>query len=268
MSTYIVGDIQGCYSGLRNLLNALAFDPANDTLYAVGDLIARGEDSLSTVQLLRDLGTSFKCVLGNHDLHMLAVSQGIKKVKDKDKLKPLLNSPALPDIIDWYRQWPLAMRIDEHHTMAHAGLYPGWSVAQILALSDEVSDQLKSNNWQSLLKNMYGDGPKKWQDKLTGIERQRFIINATTRMRFISKGSELDLKTKCAPGAAPSGLKPWFDVNNPQLPSSHTIVFGHWAALMGKTDSTQFLALDTGYVWGNTLTAWCKETKQTISVKA
>ncbi|NVK54544.1 MAG: symmetrical bis(5'-nucleosyl)-tetraphosphatase [Alteromonadaceae bacterium] len=268
MAAYIVGDIQGCYSGLRKLLNTVAFDPTKDTLYTVGDLIARGEDSLSTIELLRDLGSSFQCVLGNHDLHFLAVTQGIKKAKRKDNLQPLLNSPGLADIIDWYRQWPLAMSIDEHHTMVHAGLYPGWSVEQLLSLSNEISAQLRSDNWLQLLENMYGDGPEKWQEKLTGIKRQRFIINATTRMRFIRKGKELNLTAKCAPGDAPPSLEPWFNVDNTKLPASHTIIFGHWAALLGKTDSPQFLALDTGYVWGNSLTAWCKDSRQTISIKA
>lgn len=268
MATYIIGDIQGCYAGLCQLLDNVSFNPENDTLYSVGDLIARGEDSLNTLRLLRSFGESFKTVLGNHDLHFLAVSQGLKKAKRNDNLEPLLAAPELPDIVDWYRQWPLAMSIDSNHTIVHAGLYPAWSVKQLLQYSEEISQNLRSVRWRQLLENMYGNGPAKWQDKLKGKDRQRFIINATTRMRFVEKSLALNLNVKSAPADAPSSLLPWFSIKNKQLEPQHKIIFGHWAALLGNTTSPQFVALDTGYVWGNTMTALHLEAGTTISVKA
>lgn len=268
MASYVIGDIQGCYAGLRRLLDSISFEPGRDNLYAVGDLIARGEDSLSTLRYLRSLGSSFYSVLGNHDLHFLAVSQGIKNPKRSDNLEPLIKAPDMAALTDWLRQWPLAMALDTQHTMVHAGLYPGWSTTQLIAYSKEISDELKSVKWRQLLENMYGDGPPKWNQKLSGKQRQRFIINATTRMRFVRPSLALNLTEKSAPKDAPTSLRPWFDVSNQQLQANETILFGHWAALQGKTSSAQFIALDTGYVWGNTMTLWHKESGEYISVSA
>lgn len=268
MATYVVGDIQGCYLGLRRLLDSVCFEPGRDDLYAVGDLIARGEDSLSTLRYLRSLGSSFRCVLGNHDLHFLSVCQGIKKVKQNDNLQPLLDAPERSELVGWLRQWPLAMAIDDRHFMVHAGLYPGWSTGQLLAYSDEISDKLKSKKWTQLLEEMYGDGPPRWHDKLKGKQRERFIINATTRMRFIRVPLALNLSVKCSPEDAPTSLRPWFDLPNKQLKSDEKILFGHWAALQGNTSAAQFIALDTGYVWGNTMTLWHQESDKRISISA
>jgi len=268
MASYVIGDIQGCYAGLRRLLDSVSFESGRDSLYAVGDLIARGEDSLNTLRYLRSLGSSFYSVLGNHDLHFLSVSQGIKKAKRSDNLEPLLKAPDIEELTAWLRQWPLAMALDERHTMVHAGLYPGWSTAQLLTYSQEIAEQLKSVKWCQLLENMYGDGPPKWHDKLSGKQRQRFIINATTRMRFVRPSLALNLSVKSAPKDAPSSLRPWFDIPNQQLKAEERILFGHWAALQGNTSSNQFVALDTGYVWGNTMTLWHKETNECIAVSA
>ena len=268
MARYVIGDIQGCYEGLSRLLDKVKFDPACDTLYAVGDLIARGEDSLSTIRLLRSLGNQFSTVLGNHDLHFLAVSQGLKKVKANDKLDTLLACPELPDIIEWYRQWPLAMMLDDNTIMVHAGLYPDWSLSQLCALSQEISAELQSPRWCQLLENMYGNGPTHWDQGLSGTARQRFIINSTTRMRFLSADGGLNMKAKYAPKDAPGSLNPWFKVNNPQLQPEQRVIFGHWAALMGHTESSQFQALDTGYVWGNQLTLLNLDLRQTFAINA
>lgn len=268
MAKYVVGDIQGCYSGLRRLLDKVNFDTNTDTLYAVGDLIARGEDSLSTINFLRSLGEQFKCVLGNHDLHFLAVSQGIKKVKRGDKLEPLLSSPDIESIIDWYRQWPLAYAIDRQHTMVHAGLYPQWSVQTLIALSDEFSRQLKSVQWRALLESMYGSGPANWAPDLAGQQRIQYIVNATTRMRFIDAKGGLNLDVKCAPDEAQEHLKPWFTMKNPHLLPHQKIVFGHWASLLGKTGNKQYIALDTGYVWGQAMTVFKVENNRFIQLKA
>ena len=268
MARYVVGDIQGCYEGLCRLLDAVKFDPARDTLYTVGDLIARGEDSLSTIRLLRSLGTQFKAVLGNHDLHFLAVSQGLKKAKANDKLDTLLNCPELPEIIDWYRQWPLAMMLDDKTVMVHAGLHPTWSIEQLLQLSNEIAQELQGPRWCQLLENMYGNGPSHWKNALKGSARQRFIINSTTRMRFMQADGALNLKAKSSPQDAPASLIPWFKVANSHLQPDQRVIFGHWAALLGQTSSSQFIALDTGYVWGNRLTAYELDSEQTFVINA
>ncbi|MEC9169573.1 MAG: symmetrical bis(5'-nucleosyl)-tetraphosphatase, partial [Pseudomonadota bacterium] len=146
-NTYVIGDIQGCYDGLRRALDKVKFDEENDTLLAVGDLVARGEDSLSTLRFLKSLGSQFSSVLGNHDLHLLAVVNGIRKAKKSDKLEPLLNASDLAELIDWLRQFPLAMKLDEQSVMVHAGLYPKWSIDECVSFSDEVSNILKSDNY-------------------------------------------------------------------------------------------------------------------------
>ena len=266
--TLIVGDIQGCYGGLMALLEKANFDEKRDRLVAVGDLVARGEDSLSTLRYLMDLGPRFSTVLGNHDLHFLAVSQGIKSEKKSDKLTSLLKHKRLADFVDWLRQFPLALALDEHTTLVHAGLYPLWSPAQLRAYSEEVGIRLQSPDWRSLLKDMYGNGPNVWKPTLAGEARSRFIINACTRMRFIEQGSKLEFATKSDPGHAPASLAPWFAVTNPHIQEHEKIIFGHWAALNGLSNHTHFVGLDTGYVWGNTLTALHFESNSLISIKA
>ena len=268
MATYAIGDIQGCQQELLLLLNEINFDGNRDRLWFTGDLVNRGPESLATLRFVKNLGDTAIVVLGNHDLHFLSVSQGIKKAKRSDNLEPLLKAPDIEELTAWLRQWPLAMALDEKHTMVHAGLYPGWSTAQLLTYSQEIAEQLKSVKWCQLLENMYGDGPPKWDEKLSGKQRQRFIINATTRMRFVRPSLALNLSVKSAPKDAPSSLRPWFDIPNQQLKAEERILFGHWAALQGNTSSNQFVALDTGYVWGNTMTLWHKETNECISVSA
>ncbi|MCU7553107.1 symmetrical bis(5'-nucleosyl)-tetraphosphatase [Alteromonas sp. ASW11-19] len=266
--TFVIGDIQGCFGGLTALLDEVGFDARRDTLCAVGDLVARGEDSLATVELLMSLGDRFHAVLGNHDLHLLAVTQGIRKVKASDKLENLLNSPRLPDIIEWLRQFPLAKRIDPQHTMVHAGLYPAWSTDTLLALSDEISNKLLGPDWVSVLQNMYGDSPRLWKSSLSGDARARFIINACTRMRFLNEDNALEFTAKGSPLDAPANLHPWFTPPNPQLADNERVLFGHWAALNGRTQHPQFIGLDTGYVWGQSMTAYEVNSQQLISVPA
>ncbi|GGW80762.1 symmetrical bis(5'-nucleosyl)-tetraphosphatase [Alteromonas halophila] len=266
--TLVVGDIQGCYSGLKKLLEKARFKPGRDKLYAVGDLVARGDDSLSTLEYLRDLGDAFHAVLGNHDLHLLAVSQGIRQAKSNDNLSQLLNSPQFDSLIDWLRQFPLACRLNDTHTMVHAGLYPGWSISQLLAMSDELSARLRADDFNAMLETMYGNTPSHWDEQLDTVSRQRFIVNACTRMRFIGPDKSLEFATKSNPAQAPADLAPWFAVSNPSLKKEEKIVFGHWAALEGNTQDNQFIALDTGYVWGQTMTALRLEDNRLIQVAA
>ena len=270
-TTYVIGDIQGCYDGLRRALDKVKFDESNDKLIAVGDLVARGEDSLSTLRFLKSLGSNFSSVLGNHDLHLLAVVNGIRRAKKSDKLDTLLNAPDLSDLIDWLRQFPLATKIDENTLMVHAGLYPKWSINECVSYSDEVSDILKSDNYASFLSNMYGNEPDCWSDSLTGERRLRFIVNACTRMRFIQADCTLDFDNKstpCPASDAERGIYPWFAASNPKLADDQRVVFGHWAALSGQTNSTQFVGLDTGYVWGQSMTLLNLNTSSLVSVSA
>lgn len=254
MTDYIVGDIQGCYSGLKTLLEQVNFNPGKDKLWAVGDLVGRGPESLETLNFLHDLGDRFDTVLGNHDLHLLAIYCGFRRAKPTDKLDALLASKKLPIYISWLRKKPLALMIDKNTLITHAGLYPMWSLKTALELSTEVSKQLQDSDWKSLVANMYGDAPITWSPELKEYQRWRFIINAFTRMRFIENQTQLNFKCKSSPSLAPQELTPWFKIHNENFEKNQRILFGHWAALQGNTHSEQFIALDTGYVWGQTLT--------------
>lgn len=266
MADYVVGDIQGCYQGLRRLLKHAEFNPTNDKLIAVGDLIGRGPQSLETLEYLYSLGDNFTTVLGNHDLHFLAVSCGIRKNKPKDKLEILLCSPDLDKYVNWLRHKPLALALNDNTIVTHAGLYPLWSIKQALTLSQEVSEGLQGKNWQNLLKNMYGDMPNSWDNTLTGNKRWRFIINAFTRMRFMLDSKTLEFDCKESPDLAPNILNPWFNIENIHLTREDRVLFGHWATLKGQTYHSQFIALDTGYIWQQELTMIEVQSGQKYSV--
>lgn len=265
MSNYVVGDIQGCYSGLIALLDKANFNPNMDKLWAVGDLIARGPESLKTLVYLHGLGDSFDCVLGNHDLHFLAIHSGLKLAKKNDELTSLLESKEVDVFAQWLRTKSLAKRINKNILICHAGLYPQWSFEQAESFSDEVSTQLAGKNYQQLLASMYGPEPKYWDPSLQNYDRLRFIINVFTRMRFITTQGELEFETKSSPCLASKNLLPWFTIENPNITKKQLVLFGHWAMLMGKTNSTQFIGLDTGYVWGNKMTLYCVEQGKLIS---
>lgn len=255
MAHYIVGDIQGCYRGLRKLLKKVQFDASRDHLWAVGDLVARGDDSLSTLEFLYDMGDQFHTVLGNHDLHLIAIANGIRNAKPNDNLGPLMASPALPRLIDWLRQQPLARRIDKHTLLVHAGLYPQWSLKRCEKLSEKVSKRLRSDNHIELLQQMYGNHPTHWSPELSGMDQLRFVINACTRMRFLERDGALNFAAKESPTSAPTSIEPWFNIENSNLKPKQRVIFGHWAALNGLNSHSQYFGLDTGYVWGGALTA-------------
>ena len=266
MATYLVGDIQGCYDGLERLLAEVEFNPAKDTLIGVGDLIARGPDSLKTLKYLYKLGDSFNTVLGNHDLHFLAITQGIAYAKQNDQLTPLLNDKNLSRYIEWLRQFPLALRLDKNSLVAHAGLYPTWSFKKAVALSDEVCESLTGKHWREMLTKMYGAEPRLWNNQLSGQSRNRFIINAFTRMRFLTLGKALEFNTKSSPSNSPKTLHPWFLFKNKKLKDNQRVFFGHWASLMGNTGNEQYIGLDTGYVWGNQMTLFNLKKNELVSV--
>lgn len=267
MARYVVGDIQGCYEGLRRLLDKVEFDPKYDKLWAVGDLIARGPDSLKTLTYLKGLKDSFETVLGNHDLHFIAIQAGVKTAKSNDFLVPLLKSKRAEEFSVWLRQKPLAIRIDKNTLISHAGLYPQWSFKKAVKLSDEIQLCLTHDDWLELIQNMYGSSPQYWDSEMSGFNRYRFIINAFTRMRFIRDNATLEFDTKSAPNTYSGPLSPWFNVANARLKKQHTVIFGHWATLMGQTMSPQFIGLDTGYVWGNSMTLLNLDNQKRISIR-
>ncbi|RYV00615.1 bis(5'-nucleosyl)-tetraphosphatase [Shewanella sp. OPT22] len=269
MSKYFVGDIQGCYQELRLLLEAVDFNPSKDELWAVGDLVARGPDSLATLEYLYGLENSAKVVLGNHDLHLLALAAGVKKRNPKDLLDPLLDSPHLPKLVDWIRQQPLVRYLPEHNViMSHAGVPPQWGLETLLFQSNEVSDALKSEMYiESLISKMYHNKQSRWHDGLSDFDKLKFTIDALTRMRFLHQDGSLDFNCKLpAAQGHLEGLKPWFEVNS-KLRDKNTLVFGHWAALIGKVPHSQLIALDTGCVWGGVMTLWHLETNEKFTQK-
>ena len=251
MTTYAVGDIQGCYGALVELLDKLAFEPAKDQLWVAGDLINRGEDSLSVLRLLKSLGDSVVCVLGNHDISTIAMHYGL--LKPHRSLRKLFKAPDRDELMHWLASWPL-IQVDESRKlcMVHAGLPPKWKVSKAQQYSLEIQQQLQSDHVKEWLVNVYGDRPKKWKKSLTGYDRQRYIINAFTRMRFLEKDGALTFRQKQSPKFHKKHT-PWFAYKK-RKSQDYTIVFGHWASL-GFFHGNNVIGLDTGCVWGNALSA-------------
>lgn len=271
MTDYFIGDIQGCYSGLQKALAVVEFNPSCDTLWLTGDLIARGEDSLATLKFLYKNQDHVKTVLGNHDLHFLAVANGLKKVNPKDNLAPLLNSSKLPKYLDWLRQQALIVRLpDKSGYMTHAGLAPNWKPKTAKNMAQVIHDQLTAINYQKFLPLMYGNKPDTWSEQLPELDKIRFSISAFTRMRFCDRNGRLNFNQKGAPANLSDNYKeqliPWFQYE-PQRFLKHKWIFGHWASLMGSTGNDNVIALDTGYVWGNHLTIldWQRQCKINVN---
>lgn len=252
MAVYLIGDVQGCDDALGRLLNEVGFSASRDTAYVLGDLVNRGPASLSTLRRLMTLGSSAQCLLGNHDLHLLAVSQGIRPPHRSDTLDDILQSPERTALLDWLRHRPLALQVDGW-LLVHAGVLPQWDAAQTLALAGELEQVLRSADWADFLRGMYGNTPDRWSDDLQGPDRLRVIVNALTRLRFCTLDGVMEFKTKDSAGAAPDGFMPWFDVPG-RRSATDRIAFGHWSTL-GPVDRSGLLALDTGCVWGGCLTA-------------
>ena len=255
MATWAIGDVQGCNAPLQALLEHCAFDPARDRLWFVGDLVNRGPDSLAVLRFVMGLGERAVTVLGNHDLHLLAVASGVRKASRKDTLLAVLEAPDREEILHWLRHRPLAYRENGvPHLMVHAGVPPQWSAEDTLARAAEVEAALRGPQWTEFLGHMYGDHPDIWSDALDGFERLRVITNYLTRMRFCTAEGHLDIANKGGPASANTGFAPWFSHTH-RAAAATPIVFGHWAALEGKADTANALALDTGCVWGARLRA-------------
>ena len=267
MATYAIGDVQGCYDSLMALLEEIDYDDNKDTLWFAGDLVNRGPKSLETLRFIKGLGDKAISVLGNHDLHLLAVAAGFKKTTRSDTLDAILVAPDCNELLNWLRVQPLV-----HHdaalsfTMVHAGIPPQWSIHQALGYAHEVESILRGDNANDFLKVMYGNEPSSWSDDLDGMDRIRLITNYFTRMRFCTSTGELELTTKSGVSDAPEHLYPWFALNN-RVAKRDNIIFGHWAALGGKTHQKNIFGLDTGCVWGGELTAMRLEDMQLYSVK-
>ncbi|XQW84482.1 symmetrical bis(5'-nucleosyl)-tetraphosphatase [Thalassotalea piscium] len=267
MATYFVGDIQGCYQELLALLEKVKFDPSNDQLWVAGDMVARGPDSLATIELLMSLGDSVKAVLGNHDLHLLAVIAGHKKVKKQDKLSSLLASPHLEKITTWLINTPLLRKLpDQEVYLSHAGLSPQWSIKTAKKQAKFAEKKLRSNESNQWLKKMYGEQPNTWENAKNDEEKFRFTINALTRMRYCYLDGSLEFNCKLPINQAPKNIVPWYELSKDL---SHCFwFFGHWAALKGNCSHKNVIALDTGCVWGEHLTFYHWEEHKIYTQKA
>lgn len=261
MATYAIGDVQGCYDELQDLLRCILFDPEKDTLWFAGDLVNRGPKSLEVLRFIKNLPRSV-VVLGNHDIHLLSLANRLAEAPKNHGLNEVLKAPDCDSLIDWLRHQPL-FHYDSTlgFAMVHAGIPPQWDLSLALDCAQEAQRMLQSDQYPEFLKHLYGNQPIRWHAQLAGWSRLRFIVNALTRMRFCDATGKLDFSTKGGIGTQPPGYFAWFEVPG-RLLSGVPIVFGHWAALEGKTGvAPQVFALDTGCVWGNYLTAMRLEDK-------
>lgn len=249
---YLVGDVQGCCGAFERLLTELGFSPSRDRLALVGDLVNRGPQSLATLERIGALGAAAHCVLGNHDLNLLAVAHGARRPGRRDTIADILASDRRDQWLDWLRHQPLALRFGDW-LVVHAGVAPQWDAAQVLALAAEVEAQLRGPDPGTLLRTMYGDEPARWEAALEGPARWRFVVNALTRIRLCSADGRLDLQTKEGLARAPPGMLPWFEVPGRRT-QGVPIAFGHWS-MLGLVNRPDLLAIDTGCVWGGALTA-------------
>ena len=248
----LIGDLQGCCDPLDRLLDLAGFSPSRDRLVVLGDLVNRGPASLQVLQRLAALGGSARCVLGNHDLHLLAVAHGVRRTHRSDTVQQVLDSPDRQHWLQWLRHQPLAL-MESGWLCVHAGLPPAWDAAQALERAAEVSSALAGPDLPGQLAHLFGNEPARWDDGLQGTGRLRFIVNALTRIRFCAADGTLELQTKEGLEATPSGLYPWFDTPG-RRSAGQAIAFGHWSTL-GLVNRVDLLGLDTGCVWGGTLSA-------------
>ena len=256
MALYLIGDVQGCNSALQRLLDKISFSPSRDTLFFLGDLVNRGPDSAGVLRRLMAYGASVQCVLGNHDLHLLAVAHGVRKPSRKDTLDDLLGAADRDAMLDWLRWQRMAIleNIQGHEVlMVHAGILPAWTATKTIALANELEAVLRSPDLGDFLHQMYGNESDHWDDALTGAARLRVVVNALTRLRFCTPQGRMEFDSSDAPGAAPAGYLPWFEVPGRQT-ANITVAFGHWSTL-GWLDRADILSLDTGCIWGGCLSA-------------
>jgi len=263
MAIYAIGDIQGCYEELQQLLQQIRFDPAQDKLWFVGDLVNRGPGSLQVLRLVKSLGDSAITVLGNHDLHLVAVAAGIGKLHKSDTLDEILAAPDRDELLHWLRRQKLA-HLENGHLLVHAGVLPGWTANKALQLAREVESVLRGDDYVDFIRQMYGNAPQAWQEDLSGYNRLRAIVNAFTRLRVCSPQGEMEFKFKGEVEHIPPGYLPWFEVPG-RKNTDATVIFGHWSAL-GLVVRDNVIALDTGCLWGGPMTAIRLEDRQLFRV--
>jgi bis(5'-nucleosyl)-tetraphosphatase (symmetrical) len=264
MTTYAIGDVQGCFYALERLVQQLQFNPLKDRLWFVGDLVNRGPQSASVLRYIKQLGDAAVTVLGNHDLHVLAVAAGCVPAREKDTFQDVLTAPDRDDLLEWLRHQPLLYR-ESDIALIHAGLLPQWSVKDADSYAKEVQSILRSADYRSFLTALYDDkSARRWSSGMTGMDRLVVITRVLTRLRICTEEGRMDLSFKRPPEQAPSGYLPWFQVPN-RLNTDATILFGHWAAL-GLHIQDNVIGLDSGCVWGRQLTAVRLEDRQVIQV--
>jgi bis(5'-nucleosyl)-tetraphosphatase (symmetrical) len=252
LSIYAIGDVQGCLGALEALLEKIRFDLRRDRLWFVGDLVNRGPDSLEVLRFVKSLGDAAITVLGNHDLHLVALAEGFGKRRADDTLDDVLAAPDRDELVAWLRHRPM-LHAEGGYVVVHAGLLPQWTVAQARELAGEVEAALRGPRYRSFLAELYGSRPAYWDDALLGADRLRVVVNAMTRMRFVAADGAMEFHAKGAPASAPRGCRPWFDAPGRRSVDA-TLVTGHWSAL-GLRVAPNLLALDTGCVWGGQLSA-------------
>lgn len=252
MPTYAIGDVQGCFAAFRELLAAIDYVPGRDRLWLTGDLVNRGEDSLSMLRWCMAHDENVVAILGNHDLHLLAVAEGFVPPHKKDTLSEILEAADRAEVLDWLRRRPMLHR-EGDWLMVHAGLMPDWTAQMAEALARELEDALRGPGYRRFLRAMYGNEPRHWSEALSGQDRLRLIANAMTRLRFLHADGGLEFLHKCAPDEAPQGLIPWYDMPG-RRSLDVRVVFGHWSTL-GLYVRSDVVALDTGCLWGGRLTA-------------
>jgi bis(5'-nucleosyl)-tetraphosphatase (symmetrical) len=257
MPTYAIGDVQGCFDELRQLLSQFKHKQG-DRLWFVGDLVNRGPKSLEVLRFIKELGDEAVVVLGNHDLHLVTQHEGFERPRKDDTFLDVLGAPDAKALVDWLRTRPM-MHVEGGYAMVHAGLLPQWSIEKALRLGKEVEAALAASNYREFLKNMYGSLPDQWSDSLAGWDRLRVIVNAMTRLRFCTPEGRMDFRAKGT--TPPSGHAAWFDLRKDEL----VVVCGHWSALGLKT-TEKLAALDSGCVWGGKLTAMRLEDRALFQV--
>ena len=268
---YVIGDVQGCFEALKALLKTIQFDPDQDFIWFAGDLVARGENSLGALRFIKKLveRNAAATVLGNHDLTLLAAARGIKTIKDKDNIRDVIDAIDSDDLIDWLRKQPLCVFPNAKTILTHAGIPTNWTAEQTAALAAEVEAVIAADDFDvvdAFLKEMYGKEPTLWSDELTGHARLRCIVNYLTRMRLTDSAGRLEFSFKDSLNdPMPEGFKPWFEFAS-QAAQTHKVVFGHWAALQGKTISDSIQNVDGGCVWGHQLMAYRLEDETLFAV--
>ncbi len=252
MALYLIGDVQGCDAALGRLLDEIGFSASRDTAYLLGDLVNRGPESAAVLRRLMALGDAAQCLLGNHDLSLLAVAHGSRQPQRKDTMDSVLLAPDREALLDWLRHQRMALHA-HGVLMVHAGVLPGWTLAQTLALAAEVEAVLRGPELAGFLATMYGNQPDQWDDSLSGADRLRVVVNTLTRLRFCTPSGVMDLKTSGGLASQPPGYLPWFDVPGRRT-ADQTVAFGHWSTL-GLLMRPSIISLDTGCVWGGCLSA-------------